>query len=101
MAAIDKTYISDWEVFDKIRNWARDQKIPIKVGEPVDLINYMYYPNLTKQEWDQYKKEYEERNLRWQFEAVLWNTPVFVDIWLIRNCPFEEIQDRLKEQYGG
>lgn len=24
-----------------------------------------------------------------------------MDIWLIRNCPFKEIQDRLKEQYGG
>ena len=125
MAAIDKTYISNWEVFDKIRNWARDQKIPIKVGEPVNLINYMYYPDLTKQEWDkwhdeavQYAKEHyntpehtkeckELYGKDWvfdpenYFDVVLWNTPIFVDIWLIRNCPFEEIQDRLKEQYGG
>jgi len=125
MAAIDKTYISNWEVFDKIRNWAKEQKIPIKDREPIDLANYLYYPDLTKEEWDkqhdkavQYAKEHydtpehtkECKELYGEdwvfdpenyFDVVLWNTPTFVDIWLIRNCPFEEIQDRLKEQYGG
>ena len=125
MAGIDKTYISNWEVFDKIRNWAKEQKIPVKCGESVSLVNYMYYPDLTKEEWDkwhdeqvQYAKDHyntPEHTKRckelygedWVFDpenyfsVVLWNTPTFVDIWLIRNCPFEEIQDRLKEQYGG
>ena len=125
MAGIDKTYISDWEVFNKIRNWAKEQKVPIKYEEPIDLVNYMYYPDLTKEEWDkrhdevvQYAKEHydtpehtkdckELYGEDWvfdpenYFDVVLWKTPTFVDVWLIRNCPFEEIQDRLKEQYGG
>lgn len=100
MAGIDKTYISNWEVFDKIRNWAKDKHFTLKNGKEVYLKNYMYYPDLTKEEWDTYKKDYEQENPKWEFEIVLWNTPTYVDIWLIRNCPFEEIQERLKEQYG-
>lgn len=124
MAGIDKTYISNWEVFDKVRNWAKEQSFKLKNGQVIKLIDYMYYPNLTKEEWDEwhderiqyaiehystpeYIKELKELygddwefNPENYFDVVLWNTPVYVDIWLIRNCPFEEIQDRLKEQYG-
>ena len=125
MAGIDKTYISDWNVFDKVRNWAIKQQFTLKNGQVIKLINYLYYPNLTKEEWDEMHDErvkYAEEHYNtpeytveckklygddWEFNAesyfdvVLWNTPTYVDIWLIRNCPFEEIQDRLKEQYGG
>lgn len=125
MAGIDKTYISDWNVFDKIRNWAIKQQFTLKNGQVIKLINYLYYPNLTKEEWDEmhdsaikYAEEHyntpehtiECKELygdNWEFNAenyfdvVLCNTPTYVDIWLIRNCPFEEIQDRLKEQYSG
>ena len=125
MAAIDKMYVSDWEVFNKIRNWAKEQEIPVKMGEPVNLTDYMYYPDMTKEYWDewhderiQYAKDHyntpeyvkeckELYGEDWEFdpekffEIVLWNTSTEVDIWLIRNCPFEEVQDRLKEQYGG
>lgn len=125
MAGIDKTYISDWNVFDKIRNWAIKQQFTLKNGQVIKLIDYLYYPNLTKEEWDEMHDErvkYAEEHYNtpehtieckklygddWEFNAknyfdvVLWNTPTYVDIWLIRNCPFEEIQNRLKEQYGG
>jgi len=125
MAGIDKTYISDWKVFDKIRNWALKQSFTLKNGEIIKLRDYMYYPNLTKEEWDemhdsavQYAKEHYdtpehckagkelygddwEFNPENYFNVILWNTPTYVDIWLIRNCPFEEIQERLKEQYSG
>lgn len=33
-------------------------------------------------------------------EICLWNTPSWLDIFLIRNCPIGLIQDRLKIQYG-
>lgn len=125
MAAIDKTYISDWNQFDMIRNWAIKQQFTLKNGKIVKLKDYLYYPNLTKEEWDERhdysvkyaeehyntpeyiaecKKEYGddwEFNAENYFEVVLWNTPTYVDIWLIRNCPFEEIQNRLREQYSG
>ena len=125
MAGIDKTYISDWNVFDKVRNWAIKQQFTLKNGKIVKLKNYLYYPNLTKEEWNErhtnaiayaeehyntpeyiaeckelYGKDWEF-NAEKYFDVILWNTPTYVDIWLIRNCPFEEIQDRLKEQYGG
>lgn len=101
MAAIDKTYVSDWNTFKEIRDWAKDQSFTLKNGEKINLINYFYYPNLTEEEFNQYKSEYEKEHPDWEYEIVLWNTPTYVDIWLIRNCPFEFIQDRLKEQYGG
>lgn len=125
MAAIDKTYISNWEVFDKIRNWAKEQEVPRKIGKSEKLSDFMYYPNLTKEEWDkwhderiQYAKDHyntpehtkdckELYGEDWvfdpenYFDVVLWNTPTYVDVWLIRNCPFEEVQNRLKEQYSG
>ena len=31
---------------------------------------------------------------------TLWNTGTAFDIWLVKNCPFDFIQNRLKEQYG-
>lgn len=125
MAGIDKTYIRDWNVFDKVRNWAINQKFILKNGQEIHLKDYLYYPDLTKEEWDEMHDEcvkYAEEHYNnpeynkqckelygddWEFDAenyfdvILWNTPTYVDIWLIRNCPFEEIQDRLKEQYGG
>lgn len=101
MAAIDKTYVSDWNTFKEIRDWAKDQSFTLKNGEKINLINYFYYPDLTEEEFNQYKSEYEKEHPDWEYEIVLWNTPIYVDIWLIRNCPFEFIQNRLKEQYEG
>ena len=89
--------ISDWETYDKIRNWAIGQSVPLKNGKKVPLVNFMYHPCITKSEWD----EYEASCSYGKFEIVLWNTPTYIDVWLIRNCPFEEIQEHLKEQYGG
>lgn len=125
MAAIDKTYLNKWEDFDKVRNWALNTSFTLKNGEKVNLKDFLYYPNLTKEEWDEWHDEkikYVEEHYNnpehtkqckelygedWEFDpenyfdVVLWNTPVYVDIFLIRNCPFEFIQDRLKEQYSG
>lgn len=125
MAGIDKTYLNKWEQFDQVRNWALDKSFKLKNGQIIHLKNYMYYPNMTKEEWDErynnsikYAEEHYntpeyiaqckewygndwEFNVEDYFDVVLWNTPIYVDIWLIRNCPFDFIQERLKEQYGG
>lgn len=101
MAAIDKTYISDWNVFDKIRNWAIKQEFTLKNGQVIKLIDYLYCPYLTEEEWFEHEAIWNQNHPESTFDVALWNTPTYVDIWLIRNCPFEEIQDRLKEQYGG
>ena len=41
MAAIDKTYVSNWNDFNEIRNWAKDKEIPLKNGSHVKLANFM------------------------------------------------------------
>lgn len=101
MAGIDKTYITSYEVYDKVRNWAKDQIIKLKNGKEIKLINLIYYPDITLEEWKEREANYKKEHPDWQFDVILWNTPTYVDVWLIKNCPFEEIQDRLKEQYGG
>ena len=101
MAGIDKTYISDWNQFDTIRNWAIKQEFALKNGQMIELKDYLYYPDLTKEEWEEHEIAWNQNHPESIFEIVLWNTPTYVDIWLIRNCPFEFIQNRLKEQYGG
>ena len=125
MAAIDKTYLNKWEDFNKVRNWALTQSFKLKNGQIIHLKDFLYYPDMTKEEWDEWHKnsiEYAQEHYNtpeyiaqakelygddWEFnaenyfEVVLWNTPTYVDIWLIRNCPFDFIQNRLKEQYGG
>jgi len=101
MAGIDKTYITSYEVYDKIRNWARDKIIQLKNGQEIKLIDLVYYPDITLEDWKEQEANYKKEHPDWQFDVILWNTPIYVDVWLIKNCPFEEIQDRLKEQYGG
>lgn len=101
MAGIDKTYISNWSTFKEIRDWAENQSFTLKNGEKINLIDYFYYPDLTEEEFNKYKEDYNKIYPEYEYEIVLWNTPTYVDIWLIRNCPFEIIQDRLKEQYSG
>lgn len=126
MAAIDKTYLNNWEQFDKACNWAKETCFTLKNGKTVRMSDFMYYPDLTKQEWDEwhdkkiksiteeYNKNPEEFtrqckewygddwvfNAEDYFDVVLWNTPAYADVFLIRNCPFDFIHKRLVEQYG-
>ena len=127
MAGIDKTYLKSWEQFDTVRNWAKKTCFTLKNGKTVQMSDFMYYPDLTKQEWDEWHDEQirdinelynkdPERFIKerkeiygddWvfnpedYFDVVLWNTPLYADVFLIRNCPFDFIQERLKKQYGG
>lgn len=99
MAAIDKTYISSFEDYKKVVEWAKDKSFKLKNGQVIKPYYYIYYPDITKEEWDKWEKEYLEKNPNSHFWMVLWNTPTYLDIWLIKNCPFDFIQERLKEQY--
>lgn len=124
MAGIDKTYFNTWEQYKEVHDWA------VSVGTVTDDYGNVFTPyNFmcqyeSKEEFDdevrqridyartvygteEYKQQMRENYPDWEFdkdycpEFVLWNTPVYFDIWLIRYCPVEWIQDRLKEQYGG
>lgn len=55
--------------------------------------NKQWYPDCeTYQDWLDYVDKFFG-------EICLWNTPSWLDIFLIRNCPVSFIQDRLREQY--
>ena len=111
MAAIDKTYVSSWEQWKELKDWVWDKKIELKNG----LISYprrcMYYPEYGEKEVNEWLENVRKSNMEhygWTYEKAIecsdipfWSTPTYVDIWLIRNCPIEWVQDRLKIQYGG
>ena len=87
MASIDKTYTNSWEDYCSLVEWCKGKSFALKNGDIIRPSNYIY-------KWD-------EENFDGKKELPIWNTPTYLDIWLIRNCPLAFIQDRLKEQYGG
>ncbi len=110
MAAIDKTYISDYQQFKEVRDWCKDKKVELKNGLVYNAIDFLYDPDMTKESFNEWKEEIVQRHIKnynetredavKSFCIPLWNTPTYFDIWLIRNCPIDFIQNRLREQYG-
>ena len=87
MAGIDKTYTSSWEEYRSLVEWCKDKSFVLKNGDVVRPSRYIY--------------KWQKEDFDGEREIPVWNTPTYLDIWLIRNCPIEFIQERLKEQYGG
>ena len=87
MAGIDKTYVSTWKDYKAAFDWAS------QVGTVTDDFGNVFAPL----DW---MAEYEEADFTGRRELVLWNTPTYFDVWLIRNCPIDFIQVRLKQQYS-
>lgn len=106
MAYIDKTYYKTWEQFCDVRNWA------VQCGRVTDDYGNTFCPadfldrSMTKADFDKWcdelvKRAREQNILEDDYvEFPLWNTPTYFDIWLIRNCPINWIQERLKVQYA-
>lgn len=101
MAGIDKTYITSYEDYKKVIDWCKDKSFKLSNGQVIYPSNFIYYPDITKEEWDENERSFKKQHPDGQYDEILWNTPIYFDIWLIRNCPFDFIQNRLKEQYGG
>ena len=101
MAGIDKTYLTSYDDYKKVIDWCRDKSFKLSNGQVVYPSNFIYYPDITKEEWDENERIFKQKHPDEQYDKILWNTPTYFDIWLIRNCPFDFIQNRLKEQYGG
>lgn len=84
MAAIDKIYVNTLEEYLAFKEWCEQQPtIKDKYGTEVSLTRYLF--NWT--EWHEGPRP-------------VFNAPYYVDAYLIRNCPFEFIQDELKFNYG-
>lgn len=92
MAAIDKTYIKTYNQYKEVYDWCKDIVVTLNFNKK----NISFKPSEFLNEL----KEDDFNNLSENRELVLWNTPWYMDKWLIRNCPIEFIQKRLKEQYG-
>lgn len=128
MAAIDKTYLYSWEQYEQLRDWCKSVGTVIDdYGNKITALDWLY--KLTKEEFEsiiaeQLEKtqdDYKNGKLKFllnsgiitqeeynNFDATkhiwgisVWNTDTYFDVWLIRNCPLDFIQNRLKEQYGG
>lgn len=87
MAAIDKTYTNNWDDYQSLIEWCKGKSFVLQNGDVIYPSRYIY-------DWE--KEDFDGKK-----EFPVWNTPIYLDIWLIRNCPLKFIQDRLKEQYGG
>jgi hypothetical protein len=129
MAGIDKTYVKNWNEYLEIQEWCKSVGTVIDVyGNTFKPIDYLWeytveefqknidyqiellldrYNNgqmmyqleegyLTKEEYDNITNE----PMKHIGGLCIWNTPVFFDLWLIRNCPLDIIKERLEEQYG-
>ena len=85
MAAIDKIYIDEFEDYLLFKEWCNKQpKIKDKYGSECSISDYLY-------QYDSFKEG---------GSYPIFNAPYYIDAYLIRNCPFEFIQDELKLNYG-
>lgn len=124
MAAIDKTYIRTYDQLETVRAWAASVgTVKDEWGNEITPLDYVDTETTREEfdEWAENRRQYAIEHYDtpechktckeiygddWVFNAddyvefFLWNTPLFFDIFLIRNCPIDFIQDRLKEQYG-
>lgn len=91
MAAIDKIYITSIEQYREYKKWC--DSVPYQR----DSIGNLWHPSEFL--YSGTEREYII-GLIYSKELPICNNPVYVDVFLIRNCPIEFIQNRLKEQYG-
>jgi hypothetical protein len=84
MAAIDKIYVNGFEQYELFKNWCEKQpKLKDKYGVDVSITDYLY----------KYKEPFDG-------ERVAFQAPYYIDAYVIKNCPFDFIQDELMVNYG-
>lgn len=89
MAAIDKIYLNSFDTFTKFKEWCEAQPpIKDKYGKEDKISNYLFY--------DWYDPKYWEKD---NCHPVM-NAPYYIDTYIIRNCPIEEVQEELMVNYG-
>jgi hypothetical protein len=86
MAGIDKTYTDSYNDYKEFKEWASDKVIKFPTGQKVNISDYIY---------DRDQEDFVEGD-----EISIMNTPTYVDIFLIQNCPIQFVQDRMKDVYS-
>jgi hypothetical protein len=90
MAAIDKIYIN-WETYCKFKEWCEKQP-PLydKYGKEIHLKNCLRNCD---------EKDFVDKDGKYCTLPIMSNQ-YYVDAYIIRNCPIEEIQKELMLNYG-
>ena len=84
MAAIDKIYVNTFEQYELFKNWCEKQpKLKDKYGVAVSVTDYLY----------KYNKPFDGCH-------VVFQAPYYIDAYVIKNCPFDFIQEELMTNYG-
>ena len=85
MAAIDKIYVNKFEDYLLFKEWCKEQpKIKDKYGKECSISDYLFH-------YDSFKENGSH---------PIMSAPYYIDAYIIRNCPFDFIQDELKINYG-
>lgn len=93
MAAIDKTYVSSYEDWKEIIDWAKKTVFTCPNGIKFHVIDWCYtYSDST---------EDDIRDCLNNHKTIpVMNTPQALDYFLIKYCPIKVVQDRLREVYN-
>lgn len=92
MAAIDKTYVSTYEDWKRVVDWARTAEFTCPNGTKLKVINHCYYPDMSEAEVKEWLCE--------QREVPVMNTSYSMDYYLIKYCPLDIVQNQLRQMYG-
>ena len=89
MAAIDKIYVNSWNEYQLFKEWCESQPtIKDKYGRDCKISDFFFY------QWDD-QKHWDEKDCHPAMSA-----PVYIDAYIIRNCPLDFIQKELMANYG-
>jgi hypothetical protein len=127
MAAIDKYYVNSYKQYSELRDYLNkfgtvtdDFGNTFTPGHYIanfseDYFNNWFNKRVTeiKNNFDKYGKkwvedgylteeEYDNYNPADHVDIPVMNTPIYFDVWMIRNCQDNEyLQTELKQKYGG
>lgn len=87
MAAIDKIYVDNFKDYLLFKKWCKEQpRIKDKYGNGCSISDYLIFYNFCS---------FNDNTSR-----PIMSAPYYIDAYLIRNCPFDFIQNELKFNYG-
>lgn len=87
MAAIDKTYVNKYQDYVDYCEWAKSTVYVLPSGQKITPYSYVYED--LEEEWFKDGK----------YHPIM-NTDNTIDYYLIKFCPFDFVQERLKDVYG-
>lgn len=86
MACIDKTYTNSFSDYRELIEWAKDNKFVCPNGLEINILNSIYL-NRTEESFK-------------NGEVAVMNTSYTEDYFLIKYCPLEFVQNRMKKVYN-